>query len=86
MDDRVAFACKYLSDGKLLEYLKKLEKKLIEQGHLNGLLLTGNSAEGLKLLQKYLNTTADIQSTSLIAVRAFSDFLYQQNVRDWIDQ
>lgn len=82
MDDRVAFACIFLPDNKLHEYLKSLYIKLMEEGNLDGILLTGNSVDGTKLLQKYLDITGDIQSTTLIAVRAFPTNL--ETVNDWI--
>ena len=49
MDDRVAFACMYLSDTKLQDYLKKLTVKLTDEGNLDGLLLTGKYV-------RYVNT------------------------------
>jgi hypothetical protein len=41
VEDRVAFACTFLSDAKLHEYLKELITKLTEEGDLAGILLTG---------------------------------------------
>jgi hypothetical protein len=41
VEDRVAFACTFLSDVKLNEYLKQLTAKLTEEGDLAGILLTG---------------------------------------------
>jgi hypothetical protein len=41
VEDRVAFACTFLSDAKLKEYLKQLTTKLTEEGDLAGILLTG---------------------------------------------
>lgn len=41
VEDRVAFALMFLSDNKLNEYLKKLTKKVIEDGDLAGFLVTG---------------------------------------------
>lgn len=41
VDDRVAFACVFLPDNKLFEYLKKLTEKLMDEGNLDGILLTG---------------------------------------------
>jgi hypothetical protein len=41
VEDRVAFACTFLSDTKLQEYLKQLTAKLTEEGDLAGILLTG---------------------------------------------
>ncbi|KAL1497793.1 hypothetical protein ABEB36_008691 [Hypothenemus hampei] len=84
VDDRVGFALVYLSDHKLVEYLNKLSIELCERGNLDGLLLTGNSSQGLKLLQNYLDNTADIQSTVLIAVRAFPHELDTSTVKNWI--
>jgi hypothetical protein len=43
VEDRVAFACTFLSDAKLNEYLKQLTAKLTEEGDLAGILLTGLS-------------------------------------------
>lgn len=39
--DRVGFACTFLNDNKLSEYLKQLTQKLTDEGDLAGLLLTG---------------------------------------------
>jgi hypothetical protein len=41
VEDRVAFACTFLSDAKLQEYLKQLTARLTEEGDLAGILLTG---------------------------------------------
>jgi hypothetical protein len=42
VEDRVAFACIFLSDAKLHEYLKEQITKLTEEGDLAGILLTGS--------------------------------------------
>lgn len=41
IQDRVAFACNYLSDTRLMEYLERLKTRLTEAGNLDGILLTG---------------------------------------------
>lgn len=85
MDDRVAFACMFLSDKKLYDFINILTVKLIEDGNLYGLLLTGTVKEGLMLLQKYLDMTGDIQSTTLIAVKSFPEELqHEMCVQEWI--
>lgn len=43
VEDRVAFALTYLPDSKLTEYINYLTNKLIEEGNLSGILLTGNN-------------------------------------------
>ncbi|XP_072401443.1 GATOR2 complex protein MIOS isoform X2 [Diabrotica undecimpunctata] len=85
VDDRVALACMYLPDEKLLEYVKKLSEELCNEGNLDGLLVTGNSSSGLKLLQKYLDNVGDIQSTTLIATRAFHHDLGSESIKNWIE-
>ncbi|RLU21193.1 hypothetical protein DMN91_005566 [Ooceraea biroi] len=85
VEDRVAFALMYLSDSKLYDYLKRLTQKLIEEGDLAGFLVTGASVEGIQLLSKYLEITSDVQSCTLIAIRAFAPRLIQDNqVQVWI--
>lgn len=86
VEDRVAFALMFLSDSKLIEYLKKLTQKLSDEGNLAGFLLTGATLEGIQLLNRYLEITGDVQSCSLIAIRALSPKLLQENqVQVWID-
>lgn len=41
VQDRVAFACTYLCDKRIIDYLEKLNKQLTEEGNLDGILLTG---------------------------------------------
>ncbi|XP_015747858.1 PREDICTED: WD repeat-containing protein mio-B-like [Acropora digitifera] len=41
IEDRVAFACKYLPDSKLSQFLESLTSKLTNEGDLDGILLTG---------------------------------------------
>ncbi|XP_034949422.1 GATOR complex protein MIOS [Chelonus insularis] len=86
VEDRVAFALMFLSDSKLCEYLKKLTQKLSEEGNLAGFLLTGATTDGIQLLNRYLEITGDVQSCSLIAIKALPPKLQQDNqVQVWID-
>nr|XP_022917672.1 GATOR complex protein MIOS-A isoform X1 [Onthophagus taurus] len=85
VNDRIGFACLYLSDTRLNDYLKILTSKLTEEGNLDGLLLTGNTFEGIKILQKYLDRTSDIQTTALISVRAFNSETLQELGKDWVN-
>lgn len=41
VEDRVAFACTFLSDSRLSEYIDRLTTRLTEEGDLAGILLTG---------------------------------------------
>ncbi|XP_052753330.1 GATOR complex protein MIOS-B isoform X3 [Galleria mellonella] len=86
LEDRVAFACIFLSDAKLSEYLQQTCDALVEQGDLSGILLTGASPEGIALLQRWLENTGDVQSVALIAARCFTaDMLRDHRVQHWLD-
>uniref|UniRef100_A0A8D7ZYA5 WD repeat-containing protein mio n=1 Tax=Culex pipiens TaxID=7175 RepID=A0A8D7ZYA5_CULPI len=85
LSDRMAFACNFLSDLKLAEYIKGMVANCIETGDLNGLLLTGATNDGIKLLQSHLDRTEDVQTVALIAARFLtSDLLTDYRVQYWI--
>lgn len=46
--------------------------------------ILGNNNEGIRLLQRFLDTSGDIQSTTLIAIRAFPSELLSDIVKEWI--
>lgn len=84
--DRMAFACRYLSDSKLAELVKNTIQNCIENGDLHGLLLTGESKDGINLLQSYLDWTEDIQTVSLLAIRFFpSEVHTEPRFKYWIE-
>ena len=68
--DRVAFSLLYLPDDKLNAYLTDTMSTLVENGDLNGVLLTGITHDGLSLLQRYIEISSDIQSVSLIVLHS----------------
>lgn len=63
--DRVALACIFVPDARLYDFIEKLTGSLIEDGDLDGLLLTGVSDEGLTLLQHFVDKSGDVQSAAL---------------------
>ncbi|XP_055851690.1 GATOR complex protein MIOS isoform X1 [Episyrphus balteatus] len=79
LSDRIAFGCKYLSENKLAEYIKSCIQTSIEKGDLNGLLLTGESAEGINIMQSYIDRTEDVQTVSLIAIWFFQSGLFSDS-------
>ncbi|CAH2048926.1 unnamed protein product, partial [Iphiclides podalirius] len=86
LEDRVAFACTFLSDAKLHEYVKQTCDALTEQGDLSGMLLTGVSPEGVTLLQRWVESSGDVQSAALIAARCCSpDLLRDHRVLAWLE-
>lgn len=68
ISDRIAFACRYLEQEKLYSFLNDLLIKVVKEGQLSGLLLTGidSYGPGVDLLQNYIDRTGDIQTASLL--------------------
>ncbi|XP_073956943.1 LOW QUALITY PROTEIN: GATOR complex protein mio [Choristoneura fumiferana] len=69
LEDRVAFACMYLSDARLHEYIQASADAAVQRGDLAGILLTGMGPQGIALLQRWLEQTGDVQSVALLAAR-----------------
>ncbi|KAL4706071.1 hypothetical protein ACJJTC_001669 [Scirpophaga incertulas] len=69
LEDRVALACLYLPDDDLREYLTATCAELVERGDLSGILLTGMGAEGVRLLQRWVERSGDVQTAALAAAR-----------------
>lgn len=54
---------------------------------MNIFYLVGASLDGIRLLNRHLEITGDVQSCSLIAIRALSPKLLQENqVQIWIER
>ncbi|XP_026738922.1 GATOR complex protein MIOS isoform X1 [Trichoplusia ni] len=86
LEDRVAFACIFLPDAKLHEYIRQTCDTLLDQGDLSGILLTGVSPEGISLLQRWVENTGDVQSAALLAARcATPELLRDPRVLHWLD-
>lgn len=73
--DRVAFSLLYLPDDKLNSYLSETMSTLVDNGDLNGILLTGITHDGLSLLQRYIEISSDIQSVSLIVLHSLPSLI-----------
>eukprot|EP01032_Pedospumella_encystans_P014614 gene14614-16769_t len=69
MEDRVAFACTYLSDEEVTDWLVATTERCAEKGSIEGLIITGLSATGLSILQKYVDIYDDVQTVALLVSR-----------------
>ena len=55
LQDKVAFACMYLDDNQLCNYVYQQMADVVQKGYILGLFLTGLSASGIKLLTNFVN-------------------------------
>lgn len=85
ISDRMAFACAYLNDRQLSEYVKFMITHSIEKGDLNGLLVTGATLDGIQLLQAFVDRTDDVQTAALIGAKIMPPDLQTDNrIQSWI--
>jgi len=67
--DRVAFACLYLPDEKLSDYINTKWLIAKRNGDISSIYLCGASGnEAIELLQQYVDVTGDIQTVSWICI------------------
>jgi len=69
LEDRIAFACTFLSDSECVKWLSELCAQCKESGRLEGLLITGFGPDGSDILQQYVDTFDDIQTAALLVGR-----------------
>ncbi|GMF30685.1 unnamed protein product [Phytophthora lilii] len=75
LSDRLAFACRYLQADDLVSFVAQHEEESEQFGRLEGLIVTGINADGIRLLQTYLDMTGDIQTLALLAARLPSSYV-----------
>lgn len=76
---RVALGLKYLIDTELSNYIHSETARVIKNGDLQGILLTGLGERSMDLFQTYLTRTNDLQ-TAVLAT-AFTNPLYVDDIR-----
>ncbi|OXB40606.1 hypothetical protein B1J92_M09383g [Nakaseomyces glabratus] len=83
--ERLGVALRFLNDSDLTRFLERTSSIVINNGELEGLILTGITPIGIDLLQSYVMKTSDIQSAALIAVYGCPRYFRDQRVDEWID-
>lgn len=67
--DRISFACLYLDDKELLEFVRALCHRMVLEGRLEAVVLTGLiSSEFISLIQNYVNRTRDVQTAAIVGL------------------
>jgi len=86
--DRVGFACCFLSRSDLRIYLKNCVLDCLSIGNIEGLIITGLSKQGIKLLHSYVDHFSDVQTATLISSRLIlpSDWTPERVIcSEWLD-
>ena len=70
--DRLGFAVTFLDDLLLESFIDREWEGMLAAGRLDGVVLSGGDKDGVQLIQKYVDRTADVQTASWMAVRVLS--------------
>lgn len=65
--ERLAVAFQFLDDKSLPSFLRTVVDQSIQRGDLTGLIITGLTAQGMEILQRYVDVTGDVQTAAIIA-------------------
>jgi hypothetical protein len=69
VEDRIAFACTFLPDTEIVDWLHIMKEDCVKNGSIEGILTTGLSDTGLTVLQHYIDRYDDIQTVALLVSR-----------------
>lgn len=83
--ERLGVALRFLPDSELEIYLNRLAEVVIERGDVEGIILTGITMNGIKLLQSFVDRNNDVQSACLIATFASPKYFVDDRVETWVD-
>lgn len=88
LSDRVALACRFLSFSELLGLIQTFISACKFTGNVEGLTMTGFDREGMKILQSYVDRTADVQSATLLSSRCIYPAAWKAErevSNEWLD-
>ncbi|CAZ82030.1 unnamed protein product [Tuber melanosporum] len=83
--ERLGIALRWLKDSELTKYLTDLTLKLVANGDLDGIVVTGVTEQAINLLQVYINRTGDVQTAALISAFAVPRYFSDDRVSNWHD-
>jgi WD repeat-containing protein mio len=86
--DRVAFACQFLSQAELRQYLDFCITECRETGNIEGLTITGMSINGIEIIQSFVDRTADVQTAALLTSRVIfpEKSMERQSAWEWLHE
>ena len=81
--DRVGIALMYLDDQELTEYIGSTTAECIEQGDIDGIVLTGLTEQSIPLFETYIRKFGDLQTTILALCHTSPRYFSSPLVDHW---
>ena len=83
--ERLAIALRFLEDKPLASFLRRLADECQNNGHIEGLVLTGLTRRGMDMLQGYVDTTGDVQTAAIVSSLVCPGRLQDSRAQRWLD-
>lgn len=84
--ERMAVALRVLSDDDMSIYLNRTLDKLVLEGDVEGVVVTGLTPIGVDLLERALDRFGDVQTASLIMSYIVPKRFRDIRVEDWVEK
>lgn len=84
--ERMAVALRVLSDDDMSVYLHRTLDKLVQEGDVEGVVVTGLTPIGVDLLERALDRFGDVQTASLIMSYIVPKRFRDIRVEDWVEK
>ncbi|PCH35953.1 hypothetical protein WOLCODRAFT_126455 [Wolfiporia cocos MD-104 SS10] len=65
--ERIAIALQFLEDKQFASYLRRIVDRCTHDGDIEGLIVTGLTPPGLDILQAYVDSTGDVQTSAILS-------------------
>ncbi|RIA86881.1 hypothetical protein C1645_778580 [Glomus cerebriforme] len=85
LQDRIGIALRFLDDEELNDFLHITTAKVVSDGDIDGVVLTGLTPEGVSLFENYINNTCDVQTASLALSFCVPKKFKDPRVNRWIE-
>ncbi|KAI8990275.1 hypothetical protein BDB01DRAFT_841998 [Pilobolus umbonatus] len=84
--ERMAIALRVLDDEQMTNYLNKTVEKLVQQGDVEGMVVTGLTLKGIDLLEQAVDRYGDVQTASLIMSFIVPKRFKDKRVEGWVER
>lgn len=83
--ERMAVALRVLDDEQMTIYLNQTLEKLVQEGDVEGVVVTGLTLKGVDLLERALDRYGDVQTASLVMSYIVPKRFKDIRVEDWVE-
>ncbi|KAI8890822.1 hypothetical protein K501DRAFT_236548 [Backusella circina FSU 941] len=83
--ERMAIALRVLNDEEMTTYLNRTVESLVQEGNMEGIIVTGLTLRGVDLLERALDRYGDVQTASLVMSFIVPKRFKDNRVENWVE-